>query len=158
MYVRLTAIHSNERSLSISSNRNLSYAKTVKSKEWIYHTINCTAIINIIKLLKVQFPAICHLSIEPKLVLHHWIPKILVQFSYLTLYLGIETISMRWMDMDWNLKTVSPTFSTLILCLKNPPTPAPLHQNIYIYIYIYILLWLVPQIKFVSYLLHNSTS
>lgn len=71
----LTANHSNGHPLSISSNRNLSYAITVKSKGGIYHTINCTAIINIINLLKVQFPGICYLSLEPKLVLHHWIQK-----------------------------------------------------------------------------------
>ena len=32
---------------------------------------NCTAIISIINLLKVQFPGICYSSIEPKLVLYH---------------------------------------------------------------------------------------
>ena len=133
-FCSITAFHFNGHPLSITSNRDSSNAITVKSKERIYHTINCTAIINIIKLLKVQFPAICYLSIEPELVLHHWIPKILVQFSYLTLYLGTETVSMQWMDMDWNLKTVSPTFSSLIICLKKSPPP-PHKKNIYIYYY-----------------------
>ena len=41
-------------------------------------------------------------------VRNNWIPKIMVQFCYLRLYLGTETISCRLlqrmasMDMDWN--------------------------------------------------------
>ena len=115
----LTANHSNGHPLSISSNRNLSYAITVKSKGGIYHTINCTAISS--HLLFIYRAKTCSASLNSKI-------------SYLTLYLGIETISMQWMDMDWNLKTVSPTFSSLILCLKNPPHPRKKKKYIYIYI------------------------
>ena len=68
------------------------------------------------------------------------------KISYLTLYLGIETISMQWMDMDWNLKTVSPTFSSLIICLKKSPPPP--HKK---YIYIYIIMVSAPdKICFIS--------
>ena len=68
------------------------------------------------------------------------------KISYLTLYLGIETISMGWMDMDWHLKTVSPTFSSLILCLKNPPHPRKKKYN-----YIYIIMVSAPdKICFIS--------
>ena len=31
----------------------------------------------------------------------------MVQFSYLTLYLGIETVSMGWVDMDYNVEKVT---------------------------------------------------
>ena len=33
--------------------------------------------------------------------LHHWIPKIMVKFSNLTLYKGTKTVSMGWVDLDW---------------------------------------------------------
>ena len=52
----------------------------------------------------------------------------MVQFSYLRLYLGIETVSRRLlrrmarMDMDWNMKKLGQLFQVFMLCLQKNTT------------------------------------
>ena len=78
----------------------------------------------------------------------NWIPKIMVQFCCLRLYLGTETISCRLflrmarMDMDWKLKTLGQLFQVLMLWLQKSPQ---------------MLIWLVLLMDLVWYLLYNST-
>ena len=56
-----------------------------------------------------------------------WILKIMVQFCYLRLYLGIVTVSchllqrMARMEMDWDLKQLGQLFRVLMPFLQNSP-------------------------------------
>ena len=56
-----------------------------------------------------------------------WILKIMVQFCYLRLYLGIVTVSchllqrMARMEMDWDLKQLGQLFLVLMPFLQNSP-------------------------------------
>ena len=73
-------------------------SRTGSGTECVARLINCLC------------QAICYLfkNLKRVCVRINWIPKIMVQFCYLRLYLGTETISCRLlqrmasMDMDWN--------------------------------------------------------
>ena len=74
------------------------------------------------------FKELCHATCCLLKKLKHffnWIPKIMVQFCHLRLYLGTETISCRLcqrierMDMDWNLNKLGQLFQVLMLYLQN---------------------------------------
>ena len=54
----------------------------------------------------------------------NWISKMLVQFCWVRIYLGVETVSCCLLqgiartDMDWNFKKLCQLFQVLMLCLQ----------------------------------------